>query len=148
MVIYEIGIIKAGITIITKYYYKQEGIEIDAQLRGAFLSAISSFASEAFADEIESFKMKKYQLLILNKKLSNNEQDYITIYCVGGIKLNINKAKNILTKIIEEFLIDYDNLKNFYGNVSMFNPFLDKIDQIIGDFSKRPTDRFKSVLGN
>ena len=52
----------------------------------------------------------------------------------------------ILDNILKIFLEKYNNLNDFSGNVSIYNEFKNIIDKIIGDLSKKPSDRLESIL--
>lgn len=67
MVIFELGIVNNGVPIISKQYYKEHGMSVDPLLRGGFLSALDSFATEVFADEMESFSMKNFKIVLLSR---------------------------------------------------------------------------------
>ena len=146
MVIYELGIIKAGVPLVSKLYYKEHSIPVDPVLRSGFLSALNSFASQAFADEIESFTMKNFRIVLLSREIIIDKPTNLISYCIGDKKLNLKLAKKALNRVLDEFLALYD-IKNLPANLNEYNKFLQILDDIIGDFAKKPEDRLKSIFG-
>ncbi|NVM52278.1 MAG: hypothetical protein HWN66_01155 [Candidatus Helarchaeota archaeon] len=155
MVFYELGIIFRDVPIISKQYYKEYGMALDPTLRTGFLSALMSFASEVFSDEIDSFIMKNFKIVILSRPLIKASEDstqperrphYIIVYGIGNKKLKLKTAKKALTKVLEEFLQQYGTLENWAGDIDMFAKFLPVFDEILGDLAKKPDDRLRSLF--
>ncbi|MHA1312109.1 MAG: hypothetical protein ACTSWR_08955 [Candidatus Helarchaeota archaeon] len=146
MVVIEIGIMKNGLIVFNRSYHDEKEIKIDIDLRGAFLSVINSFIGETTPNEIEIFKMKKYKIIILNCLEPNLIDSNICIFCIGSTKLDEKMITKILDNILKIFLEKYNNLNDFSGNVSIYNEFKNIIDKIIGDLSKKPSDRLESIL--
>jgi hypothetical protein len=142
VVIFELGIVKSGIPLVTKQYYEEYGTKVEQTLRAGFLSGMKIFAGEAFSDEIKSFTLENYKIVL------SSRPDYpdIFVYAIGDKKLNLKFAKKALTKVLEEFFAQYKTLEDFTGNLAMFKGFDQKIDEILGDLTKKPDDRFRAVF--
>ncbi|MHA1309464.1 MAG: hypothetical protein ACTSQO_00930 [Candidatus Helarchaeota archaeon] len=146
MVIYELGIINNGVPLISKQYYEEHSMPVDPILRSGFLSALNSFAAQAFSDEIESFSMKNFKIVLLTHRIDETETENIISYCIGDKKLNLKLAKRALTKIIEEFIDKYGSI-DLSRDLSEYDEFIPIFDKILGDLVKKPEDRLKSIFG-
>ena len=145
--IFELGIIHKGIPLINKQYYEEYNTKITANLRGGFLSGLNSFVEEAFSDEIESFTMKNFKLIMLNRIIEEIKNQKITIYCIGDKKLSLKFAKKALNEVLDEFIKKFiKNLIKFDGNLSPFYKFNEILDRILGDLTKKPDDRFRTIF--
>ena len=143
MKVFEIGLFHAGLPLVSRQYY--EKYKVDPLLRSGFLSALNSFAEEVFSDEIESFVMKNFRIVILSSPFSSD--DYITSYCISSKKLSPKIAKRALIRVLEEFCSKYDHLKSLTCDIAIFDEFLPILDDILGDLTKSASDRAKSVFG-
>jgi len=145
LVIYELGIIHAGVPIISKQYYEEHSGPVDPVLRGGFLSALNSFAAQAFSDEIESFNMKNFKIVLLTHRNKDDESINLISYCIGDKKLNLKLAKRALVKILDEFISRYGTT-NLPADLSEYDEFIPIFDKILGDLVKKPEDRLKSIF--
>lgn len=145
MVIFELGIINSGVPLVSKQYYEEHSMPVDPVLRSGFLSALNSFATQAFSDEIESFSMKNFRIVLLSREIKNASENIIS-YCIGDKKLNLKLAKQALTRILDEFIESYgqDKIKR---ELSEYDRFLPIFDDILGDLAKKPEDRLRSIFG-
>ncbi|MBD3230169.1 MAG: hypothetical protein GF329_18465 [Candidatus Lokiarchaeota archaeon] len=143
MVIYELGLTKSGVPLISKQYYEEHNMAVDPVLRSGFLSALNSFAEQAFSDEIESFTMKNFRIVLLTY---NKDELSVTSYCIGDKNLNLKVTKKALTKILDKFINKF-GIKKLPKDLSKFDNFLPVFDEILGDFAKKPEDRLKSIFG-
>ncbi|NVM54454.1 MAG: hypothetical protein HWN66_12190 [Candidatus Helarchaeota archaeon] len=147
MVIFELGIVNNGVPIISKQYYKEHNMAVSPILRAGFLSALNSFAEEAFADSVESFTMKNFKIVILSRLLRKFPPLDVIAYTIGDKKLKLKVAKSALTRILDEFIKQYGYLEDLSVNLTIFNDFLQVFDDILGDLAKKPDDRLKSIFG-
>lgn len=135
MVIIELGIIKSGVPIFSREFNNDYRIKVNSVLRGGFLSGINQFIIEAFSDEIESFAMSHFNIVLFNPKIDLNNgskpiHDDIFAYCIGDRKLKVKSARKTMKKIMVEFLKRYD-LENFAGDLSLFRDFDEELDKIM-----------------
>ena len=147
MVIYELGLLNCGLPLISKQYYKEYNMNVDPLLRGGFLSALNAFAQEVFSDEIDSFSLKNFKIVLLSKPFNSSGQETIISYCIGDSKLKLETAKKALTKVLEVFFANYGHLKSLKVDLTIFNDFVTIFDDIVGDLARKPEDRLKSVFG-
>ncbi|MFX1452948.1 MAG: hypothetical protein ACFFCM_19080 [Promethearchaeota archaeon] len=146
MVIFELGIVKSGVPLVSKQYYEEYKVSVDSVLRAGFLHGLTTFVEEVFSDNIESFTMKNFKIAFISQTLNNSIREKLTVYCIGDNKLNIKFAKKALTQVLEEFIKKYGNLENFSGDILLFKEFGKVLDQILGDLIRKPDDRFRSVF--
>ncbi|MHA1268998.1 MAG: hypothetical protein ACTSPY_04355 [Candidatus Helarchaeota archaeon] len=146
MVIYELGIINSGVPLISKQYYEEHSMSVDPILRSGFLSALNSFAAQAFSDEIESFNMKNFKIVLFTHKIGDGDSGNIISYCIGDKKLNLKLAKKALTRIMEEFINKFGS-SDLPNDLNEFDAFIPIFDEILGDLVKKPEDRLKSIFG-
>lgn len=147
MVIYELGLLNCGLPLISKQYYEEYNKKVDPLLRGGFLSALNAFAEEVFSDQIDSFTLKNFKIVLLCKPFNPSKQETIISYCIGDTKLKLETAKKALTKVLEEFIIKYAHLESLKVDLKVFDDFLPVFDEVVGDLAKKPADRLKSVFG-
>jgi len=147
MVIYELGLLNCGLPLISKQYYEEHNKKVDPLLRGGFLSALNAFAEEVFSDQIDSFTLKNFKIVLLSKPFNQSKQETIISYCIGDNKLKLETAKKALTKVLEEFIVKYAHLVSLKVDLKIFDEFLPVFDEVIGDLGKKPEDRLKSVFG-
>ncbi|MFX1298091.1 MAG: hypothetical protein ACFFD2_24975 [Promethearchaeota archaeon] len=147
MVIYELGIVCNGILLVSKEYYKEYEISLDPSLRGGIFSALTSLASEVFSDTIESFTLRNYKALLISRPHPTSKDMDIIAYCIGDKKINLELAKDALTRILDEFNQKYSYEDINSGNLNIYKVFEKKIDDILGDLAKSYTDRLKSIFG-
>ena len=147
MVIYELGLLNSGLPLVSKEYYKDYNMKVDPILRGGFLSALNAFAQEVFSDEIDSFSLKNFKIVLLSKPFHGSSQETIISYCIGDGKLKLETARKALTKVLEVFFANYGHLKSLKVDLDVFNDFVPIFDEIVGDLARKPEDRLKSVFG-
>lgn len=147
MVIYELGLLNSGLPLVSKEYYKDYNMHVDPILRGGFLSALNAFAQEVFSDEIDSFSLKNFKIVLLSKPFHQSSQETIISYCIGDGKLKLETARKALTKVLEVFFANYGHLQSLKVDLDVFNDFIPIFDEIVGDLARKPEDRLKSVFG-
>jgi hypothetical protein len=145
MKIYELGLLHHGVPLISKQYYQE--YKVDPLLRGGFLSAMNAFAEEVFSDEIESFVMKNFRIVLLSHPFPETSTDRLVSYCIGSKKLSPKVAKRALTRVLEEFTQQFKHLKDLNIDLAMFDDFLPILDDILGDLAKSADERARSVFG-
>ncbi len=141
------GIINNGVPLVSKQYYKENDMSVDPMLRGGFLSALNSFATEVFADEMESFSMKNFTIVLLSRPMRETPPLNIIAYTIGDKKLNLKLAKSALTRILDLFIQRYDFLDDLNVDLALFDDFIPAFDRVLGDLAKKPDDRLRSIFG-
>jgi len=146
MTLYELGLLSNGVPLISRQYYEE--YKVDPLLRGGFLSALNAFVEEVFSDEIETFAMKNFHIILMNRHFPKpTSSERIVSYCIGSKKLSTKVAKRALTRVLEEFIQRYGHLKSLSCDLAVFEDFLPILDDILGDLTKTADARARSVFG-
>ena len=147
MVIYELGIINNGVPLISNQYYEEYNLSVDPMLRGGFLSALNSFAEEVFSDSIESFSLKNFKIILFTHPFRESSSSRVIYYIVGDKKVNLKIATKALTRVAEAFTKIFSYMETLSSDLSCYYDFSNIINGILGDLTKKPEDRLKSVFG-
>ena len=140
MAVLETGVMFSGVPIVRVNYY--DSSTTDSLLTAGLLEAIQLFAVEIFGDETESFKMKKYSILLHNFLLINNQK--VILYCICDTIDRPKTIKNVMKNLSSDFIdmfpaVDTGNLEKYYS-------FEKVITKKLGDLIFRPEDRLKKVF--
>lgn len=151
MAILELGI-NVGIRNLLnkKYYDSGTGVGLDPELRAGFLSALESFTSEVFGDDINvislaSFKLVCYCDLISLPNDESNKQPLIS-FAITEKNTDSGVVKKHLSEINSYFLNRYSLNDIFSKKEKFFKKFEGRIDEIIGDLKLKTEDRFRSIF--
>ncbi len=148
MAILEAGLMFEGITLVSQAYYTT-GVKLDEHLRAGMLSAITGFAKEAFEDHIESFSLSKYEIVCRGKpvRVPGYERDATVLaFAIIEKDTDIQLVKETIIKVLEAFVNRYSILEITSGNISKFEPFKKRMDDIFVDLRLKSEDRFKSIF--
>ncbi len=148
MAILEAGLLFEGITLVSRAYYTTD-VQLDDQLRAGLLAAISGFAKEAFKDSIESFSLSKYEIVCTGKtvKVPGYQKDATVLaFAIIDKGTKIPTVKKNLERVLDTFLNRYSILEVTSGNISQFEPFKKRMDDIFDDLRLKSEDRFKSIF--
>jgi len=151
MAILELGI-NLGIRNILniRYYDSDTGVGLDPELRAGFLSALESFTSEVFGDDINvislaSFKLVCYCELISLPNDESNKQPLIS-FAITEKETDSGIVKRHLEEIKSHFLNRYSLNDIFSKKEKFFRKFESRVDDIIGDLKLKTEDRFRSIF--
>ena len=151
MAILELGINLGTRNIITRRYYQSgTGVGLDPELRAGFLSALESFTSEVFGDDINvislaSFKLVCYCDLIALPNDPSNKQPLIS-FAIIEKETDADVVKRHLSEINFHFLNRYSLNDIFSKKEKFFVKFEERIDKILGDLKMKTEDRFRSIF--
>ena len=151
MAILEIGINLGVRNILNKKYYDSDtGVGLDPGLRAGFLSALESFTSEVFGDDINvislaSFKLVCFCDLIALPNDETNKQPLIT-FAITEKETDSQVVKKHLEEVNLLFLNRYSLNDVFTKKKKFFNKFERRINGIIGDLKLKTEDRFRSIF--
>jgi len=133
-----------------KYYISSDNI-LDPNLRAGFLSALESFTSEVFGDDINvislaSFKLVCYcEMIELPGKEVENKQPLLSFAIVEkGTEVSVVKQQ--LSEILTYFLNRYSLNDIFSKKPKYFKNFDARINEILGDLRLKTEDRFRSIF--
>ena len=144
MAIIESGLIINGLPLIrSEYYPKNTGV--DPFIQTGLFTAIQSFASDAFMDEVEEMKFKRYAILMKDLEPLTHEQKILYIIAEKGTDLT--EAKKRLEALakdldLENMVLDTPTMTNELREVKKI------IDKQLKDLALKPADRAKSVFGD
>jgi hypothetical protein len=133
-----------------KYYGSDTGVGLDPELRAGFLSALESFTSEVFGDDINvislaSFKLVCYCDLISLPSDESNKQPLIS-FAITEKETDSAVVKKQLSEVNSHFLNRYSLNDIFSKKEKFFKKFEVRIDEIIGDLKLKTEDRFRSIF--
>jgi hypothetical protein len=151
MAVLELGINLGTRNIINlKYYDSDTGVGLDPELRAGFLSALESFTSEVFGDDINvislaSFKLVCYCDLISLPNDVANKQPLIS-FAIIEKETDPEVVKKHLHQINSHFLNRFSLNDIFSKKEKFFKMFETRINQILGDLKMKTEDRFRSIF--
>ena len=150
MAVLEVGINIGNRNILEILYYTSSDV-LDPNLRAGFLSALESFTTEVFGDDINvvslaSFKLVCYcEMIALPGEDKDNTQPLIA-YAIIEKETESEIVKRLLEEIIQNFLNQYSFINIFKKKGKFFRKFESKINDILGDLKMKTEDRFKSLF--
>jgi len=151
MAILEVGINLGTKNLLEIKYYTSSDNILDPNLRAGFLSALESFTSEVFGDDINvislaSFKLVCYcEMIELPGKEIENKQPLLSFAIVEkGTEVSIVKQQ--LNEILTYFLNRYSLNDIFSKTPKYFKNFDARINEILGDLRLKTEDRFRSIF--
>jgi hypothetical protein len=108
-------------------YSRQYGDrKVDQDLISGFLTALSSFSSEVKGGKIESLVMQDIRFIY-----SIGDSDLLFVFCCDKDDLE-DEVQGRIEKVKNEFYRMFkDQVKNWNGNVTIFRPFDEIIDEMI-----------------
>ncbi len=151
MAILELGINLGIRNILNKRYYDSDtGVGLDPKLRAGFLSALESFTTEVFGDDINVISLASFKLVCFCELISlpndeTNKQPLIS-FAITEKETDSDIIKKHLEKITSHFLNRYSLNDIFSKKEKFFRKFEDRIDNIIGDLKLKTEDRFRSIF--
>ena len=151
MAILEVGINLGMKNLLEIKYYTSSDNILDPNLRAGFLSALESFTSEVFGDDINvislaSFKLVCYcEMIELPGKEVENKQPLLSFAIVEkGTEVSVVKQQ--LSEILTYFLNRYSLNDIFSKKPKYFKNFDARINEILGDLRLKTEDRFRSIF--
>lgn len=150
MAVLEVGINIGNRNILEILYYTSSDV-LDPNLRAGFLSALESFTTEVFGDDINvvslaSFKLVCYcEMIALPGEDKDNTQPLLA-YAIIEKETESEIVKRLLEEIIQNFLNQYSIINIFEKKEKYFRKFESKINDILGDLKMKTEDRFKSLF--
>ncbi|MHA1488267.1 MAG: hypothetical protein ACTSRI_01270 [Promethearchaeota archaeon] len=154
MAILELGI-NLGIRNIVevKYYSSSENYGLDPNLRAGFLSALESFTSEVFGDDIHVVSLASFKLVCFceiielpKSDVKENNTQPLLYYAIIEKETDADVVKEHLNKINFHFLNRYSLNDIFSKKARYFKKFNSRIDEILGDLKLKTEDRFRSIF--
>jgi len=151
MAILEVGINLGMRNLVEIKYYTSSDNVLDPNLRAGFLTALESFTSEVFGDDINvislaSFKLVCYcEMITLPNDNPNNKQPLLS-YAIIEKGTDASVVKEQLSEIISYFLNRYPLNDIFSKKSKYFKHFESRVNEILGDLRLKTEDRFRSLF--
>lgn len=151
MAILEVGINLGMRNLVEIKYYSSSDNVLDPNLRAGFLTALESFTSEVFGDDINvislaSFKLVCYcEMIRLPNDDATNKQPLLS-YAIIEKGTDASVVKEQLNQINSYFLNRYPLNDIFSKKPKYFRQFENRINEILGDLKLKTEDRFRSLF--
>ncbi len=150
MRIYEIGLVKEGIPLVSVHYSSSGSGDIDDISKGALISSLISYA-ESVMSSVEYFESDKYAMIFKKGKMmtANSGLSSLLAFVIADRKRDISeKSKKrvieLLTTILDEFVKRYKGTDT--SSIDQFEEFKPFITEILGDLTKSLDDKFSSLF--
>jgi len=151
MAILEVGINLGMRNLVEIKYYSSSDNLLDSNLRAGFLTALESFTTEVFGDDISiislaSFKLVCYcEMIQLPNDNAENKQPLLSYAIIEkGTDASIVKVQ--LNQILSYFLNRYPLNDIFSKKPKYFKQFESRINETLGDLRLKTEDRFRSLF--
>jgi len=151
MAILEVGINLGMRNLVEIKYYSSSDNLLDPNLRAGFLTALESFTTEVFGDDISiislaSFKLVCYcEMIQLPNDNAENKQPLLS-YAIIEKGTDASIIKDQLNHILVYFLNRYPLNDIFSKKPKYFKQFESRINEILGDLKLKTEDRFRSLF--
>ncbi len=151
MAILEVGINLGMRNLVEIKYYASSDNVLDPNLRAGFLTALESFTSEVFGDDINVISLASFKLVCFCEMITlpdddvNNKQPLLS-YAIIEKATDASVVKEQLVEIISYFLNRYPLNDIFSKKPKYFKQAENRIDEILGDLKLKTEDRFRSIL--
>jgi len=151
MAILEVGVNLGTKNLIEIKYYSSSDNVLDADLRAGFLSALESFTTEVFGDNINVVSLASFKLVCYSEMIAlpgddpNNKQPILS-YAIIEKETDTTMVKQYLTEILSYFLNRYSLNDIFEKKYKYFKTFESRINEILGDLKLKTEDRFRSIF--
>ena len=153
MAVLEIGISLGSRNLIDRKYYTSSDDVLDPNLRSGFLSALESFTTEVFGDDIHVVSLASYKLVCYTEIIispdsseSNVIKEPLLNYAIIEKETDAQVVKEHLKKICAYFLNRFSRNDLFSKKAKYFRTFQDRIDETLGDLRLKTEDRFRSIF--
>ncbi|MFX1393105.1 MAG: hypothetical protein ACFFAH_05965 [Promethearchaeota archaeon] len=149
------AILECGINIgnrnLTEVRYYHSTDVLDPNLRAGFLSALESFTTEVFGDDIGTVSLASFKLVCSCEMVAlpgddkNNTQPLLA-YAIIEKETESEVVKRLLEQILQNFLNRYSVIDIFEKKSKYFRQFENRIGDILGDLRMKAEDRFRSLF--
>ena len=148
MAVLECGINLGNRNLIEIKYYSSSDV-LDPNLRAGFLSALESFTTEVFGDDINVVSLASFKLVCYCDMIAlPGDENKIPLlnYAIIEKETDAELVKKLLKKVAEYFLNRFSTHDIFSKKPKYFRKFEERISQILGDIRMKTEDRFKSIF--
>ena len=150
MAVLECGINLGNRNLVEIKYYGSDEV-LDPNLRAGFLSALESFTTEVFGDDINVVSMASFKLVCFCEMVTipsqqPNNMESLLYYAIIEKETDTELVKQLLKKINEYFQNRYSIHVIFSKKQKYFKKFEDRINEVLGDIKMKTEDRFRSLF--
>jgi hypothetical protein len=149
MAILEIGMTFEGEPLLECSFYTTN-YKINKDIRMSLLQALDSLSTEAFGDEIQSFSLSGFSIVVAKKPLKEPiDQSHVVplvMYCIIDKESSEKLVKTTMITAIEHFLNKYSLVDIFEKKTKKFKDFDKRIREIFKDLILKNEDRLKSLF--
>ncbi|MBY8982594.1 MAG: hypothetical protein KGD57_06580, partial [Candidatus Lokiarchaeota archaeon] len=118
-----------------------------------FLSALESFTSEVFGDDINVVSLASFKLVCYSEMISlpledeRNNKQALLYYAIIEKETDTDVVKKHLIEIHKHFLNRF-SINDIFSKKKIFfeKKFTERIDNILGDLRLKTEDRFRSIF--
>lgn len=151
MAILEVGINLGMRNLVEIKYYISSDNVLDPNLRAGFLTALESFTSEVFGDDINVISLASFKLVCFCEMITLPDDDVtnkqpLLSYAIIEKSTDASVVKEQLNEIISYFLNRYPLNDIFSKKPKYFKQFENRIDELLGDLKLKTEDRFRSLF--
>lgn len=150
MAILEVGINLSNKNLLEQRYYSSSDNILDSNLRAGFLSALESFTSEVFGDDINVVSLASFKLVCHCNMIHLPGKEEVTepllFYAIIEKDTEPEIVKHHLQKIDKYFTNRFAINDIFTKKPKYFKKFSERIDEILGDLRLKTEDRFRSIF--
>ncbi|MBY8983047.1 MAG: hypothetical protein KGD57_08870 [Candidatus Lokiarchaeota archaeon] len=153
MAVLETGINLGNRNIFEIQYYSASDNPLDPDLRAGFLSALESFTSEVFGDDINVVSLASFKLVCYSEMISlplegeRDNKQALLYYAIIEKETDTDVVKKHLIEINKHFLNRFSINDIFSKKKDFFEKkFTERIDNILGDLRLKTEDRFRSIF--
>ena len=150
--ILETAILYNSTNLVEEQYYSTENV-LDKGIRNGLLQAIKNLTNEAFGEDIQSFSLGNYSIIIVSHDIevptindSTTESPSLMMYAIVDKKTDEKIVIKAMNSILTHFLNRYswNDIQNL--RLKKFKKFKSRLEKIFGDLILRSEDRFKSLF--
>jgi hypothetical protein len=155
MAIVEVAILYNNEVLIEKQYYSTAEM-LDKNIRNSLLKALSQFADVSFKDQLQSFNVSSYSILMITIDLQgpllasaaspDHQSEQVVMYCIVDKNSDEKTIKRAMEDVLAQFLERYSIFDIRNHRNKDFKKFIKRIDSVLGDLVLKSEDRFKSLF--
>ncbi len=152
MAILETAIVFETETILERKYYTSDEV-LSPEYRLDLLKAVDGFASAGFNDEISSFSLGDFTLIVSSVPVHEpgfeENSGKLMMYSIVQKGMTETVVKENMNSILEQFLNRYSRSHLFHLNeerIKKMGEFTERIDKQFKDLALKPQDRFKKIF--
>lgn len=155
MVLYELAILKNGMIVFEKNFYKRNDLnKVSNYAKAQFLDAIFHVIKVASSNENDMMNTLDYeQFCICFHHIEKKIDGLVTpisylIYTIGDNRIKKDFSRLLLERILVLYLDKYEKSANqiYAEKIDVSGEFGDLVNQIIGDFFQKKVDRMTDLF--